>query len=494
MDKSLALFFYDDYLLAAVKPFNDKFIQLTLSSENEFPFYFFVDNISNKIDFSLNYKVDFYDQKPNYIGNFYELITDSTQTYNWYQYKSEYITLAGEIIKALKESYYQVLSKIDAGAVTNRTQPIEASYIFSENISEAAQEKLIAYFQSEGIVLKTRMQFDVAIVKDFIKKQRITVNNKRFAIVEATGKHLNMSIVDVNGSQVERKFFKQFEDFGTDPRIQVIAKKIVDDVNRQEGLLKDDADIKKEYLRHQLKARKIVEALKNFSKPYLRLETTYAVDPNRKIVINLAIEEIDRLSYLHARQFSGFFTDYFLNKAKVKTLDLEKIILIGSTLNNDMIKAEFARFGESRLVPYSNSDFSFVLESVFSGNDTQMQTDNNATMFLELEPANNAGINQKVYRKTDSITVGQLQPGQQVKLNNFDPAPGKGAATQEFEYIGAQNFRVISSTRSLMPNDIVTAITKVWTAAIQIDLEVNRGGKSLGVFRTRPVVTIEITG
>lgn len=492
MNKTLAILFFEDYLVCAVEPFNGKFEHLKLNDELNFPFYFFIDNINQRIDYSFAYKVDYQDQKENYIGDLITGITQSGKTYQWYDYQSEYISLFSNIIKDIKNEYLEIMKKYDNSIQLGEGDQIATNYIFSDNIIPEAKEKIIAYFSKNGLKLNEQFKFDTSIVEYHINKIQRRVIDKKYAVIETIGSHLNMSIVECKNNKYKRIHFQQFEDYGTDPRIQVIAKKIVDDVNRQEGLLAQAEDIKKEYLRHQTKAGKIVKALKNIKKPYLRIETTFAVDPNRKIVTNLSLEEIDKLSYLHARQFSSFFTDHFLSKAKLKTLDIEKVFLVGNTLNNELITAEFERFGNDKLEYYSD-EIGFVLkEALKEQQDEVEEEDEEATMFMVSEAVEKDFETKTSKRELESLRIQELQIGQKVRLNNFDSTPGKGESVQELEYIGDNKFIIRHSTRSLLSGDEATSITTVWMPKIQIDFDIKRNGKTLGRFRTRPVVKIEL--
>lgn len=53
----------------------------------------------------------------------------------------------------------------------------------------------------------------------------------------ALGMDLNISVMNVDDANVSFVAFKKFEGYGVDPRIKVIAKNIVDDVNHQENII-----------------------------------------------------------------------------------------------------------------------------------------------------------------------------------------------------------------------------------------------------------------
>jgi hypothetical protein len=492
MNKTLTIFFEEDYLIAAIKPFDGKYIVINQGNDIKYPLYFFVDNVNNKIDYSFIYKADYEDSKPNYYGNFLNLITDKSIKYTWYEYQTHILDLLIYIFNDIRNQYFDNLRKLAGNETINESESIPLNLIFSDNVKTASKETLKDYLSKQNFTIEEENRTLAELtVLHYINKNNFQIQNKSFAILEALGTNFNISIVNVQDNKTERKHFKVFPEYGADPRVHVIAKKIVDDINRQEGLLSSSEDLKKEYKRHQTKAIKIVEALKNFKKPFLTLSTTFAVEPTRKLVTNLSLEEIDSLSFLHARQFSSFLTDHFLNSTGLKILELDKIFLIGNTFNNDMVKKEFSRFGAERLV-YMSDDISTVLQETFNKYvEKENIVDDNATMFMQTgENKLIEGIN--TYKEIAILNISDLKEGQTVKLNNFDPAPGKGAATQILQYLGSNQFVVKDSTRTLKSGDIAIAITTTIYKGIQVDLDITRDGKKVGIFRTRPVVTIEI--
>ncbi len=486
MDKTLTLFFEEEFLVAAIKPFDGKFTCFQQNNDIKFPFYFFVDNINNKIDYSITYKQDFQDNKSNFYGNFLTLITDKTVKYKWYEYENEIIDLLINILNNIKNMYFESLKKIAGEENVDVNESIPLNLVFSENIKLESREELRNYLSKQNFKISlTSKNLSELVILNYINKNNLKIHNKDYAIIEALGENLNMSIVRVKDYTVEKIHFKSFPEYGIDPRIHVISKKIVDDVNRQEGLLTKIEDIKREYKRHQTKAIKIIEALKNFKKPFLSLSTTFATEPNRKLVTNLSIEDIDKMSFLHARQFSNFFTDHFLNSLNIKLLDLDKIFLIGNTFNNELVKKEFLRFGNDRII-YFEDDISVVLQEAFERQTETQENSQDATMFL-VNPNNTAPANYQVFNTLD---INTLKVGQEVKLTNNDAV--KGIETQILQYIGDNKFVVKESNRSLKSGDIAVAIVTSWRQNIQLDFDIFRASKLVGRFRTRHVVKIEV--
>jgi len=487
MDKTLTLFFEEEYLLAAIKPFDGKFTVFQQNNDIKFPFYFFVDNINNKIDYSFIYKSDFQDSKPNYYGNFLNMIIDKTQKYKWYEYETEIIDLLINIINNVRNFYFENLKKIGGDETIDESVAIPLNLVFSENVKLESREALRNYLAKQNFKINlVTKNLSELIVLHHINKNNFQIQQKDYAVVEALGENLNMSIVRVKNNVAEKTHFKVFPEYGTDPRVHVIAKKIVDDVNRQEGLLSKTEDLKKEYKRHQTKAVKIIEALKSFKKPFLTLSTTFMVEPSRKLVTNLSIEEIDKLSFLHARQFSSFLTDHFLNTVGIKILELDKIFLVGNTFNNELVNKEFARFGNERII-YLSDDISIVLQEAYSKPITNEPiVDNDATMFMVDENA----IIPESYQLFEKLLVADLKIGQEIKLTNSDPV--KGIEIQIMQYLGKNKFVITESNRSLRSGDIAEPIIMTWTKSIQLDFDIHRNHKFFGRFRTRPVVKIEV--
>ena len=248
-----------------------------------------------------------------------------------------------------------------------------------------------------------------------------------------------------------------------------------------------------------------MELLATWTKPVISLQTSFAVNQGNKIKVSLSLDEINKLSYLYSRQFSAFFSDNFLAKEKIKTIDLDKIFLVGNSLNNSTVRKEFANYGETKIEVFTD-DISFILGELFKEQTAPPEVDEESTMFqmgaqhLEQKsavtppppPVTPPPVSTPSYASVANINIATLAPNKKVLLNTFDPAPGKGAAHQEFVYIGNHQFKVLSSSRTLKAGDIAEPVADIWQTGVQIDLMITRGGKNLGRFRTRPVVKISV--
>ncbi|MBR6176775.1 MAG: hypothetical protein IKQ70_02685 [Bacteroidales bacterium] len=506
MNKTLAVFVNDDYLTAAIQPLKDKFSLLFTNDEKKFPFYFYINPSDSSIDYGFDYKINFRDNKSLFAGDLMQALDKGGQKISVGGFDEDYIALFNPIIRDIRELFAREISKYEEFQFSDATV-IDTAIVFSENITPKAQTAFLNYWKSKCFNFVKVEKFDTLLLQYYKAKHRLYCQNRKFAVLEALGMDLNMSVINVDGANVSRLAFKKFEGYGIDPRIKVIAKKIVDDVNRQENIIdRDDiAAINREYIRHYDKAVKIVELLATWTKPVISLQTSFAANQGNKIKVSLSLDEINKLSYLYSRQFSAFFSDNFLAKEKIKTIDLDKIFLVGNSLNNSTVLKEFATYGETKIEKFTD-DISYVLSELFKEEPAPAEVDEESTMFQmgvqhvdkPQPPAPPKTVapppppTMPAYRAVDNLNLQTLTLNQKVLLNTFDPAPGKGAAHQEFVYIGNHQFKVLSSSRTLRVGDLAEPVADMWQNGVQIDLLITRNGKNLGRFRTRPVVKISI--
>ena len=507
MNKTLAVFVNDDYLIAAIQPLKDKFSLLFTNDEKKFPFYLYINPTDSSIDYGFDYKINFRDNKSLFAGDLMQALDKGGQKIQIGGFDEDYIALFNPIIRDIRELFAREMSKYEEFPFSNETV-IDTAIVFSDNITPKAQTAFMNYWKLKNFNFVKVEKFDTLLLQYYKAKNGLYCQNRKFAVLEALGMDLNMSVMNVDGANVSRLAFKKFEGYGIDPRIKVIAKKIVDDVNRQENIIDrdDSAAINREYIRHYDKAVKIVELLATWTKPVISLQTSFAVNQGNKIKVSLSLDEINKLSYLYSRQFSAFFSDNFLSKEKIKTIDLDKIFLVGNSLNNSTVRKEFASYGETKVEVFTD-DISFVLGELFKEDAAPAEVDEESTMFQmgvqhinKPEPPSPPKVTtpppppnaQPAYVQIATLNIASLSPNKKVLLNTFDPAPGKGAAHQEFVYLGGHQFKVLSSSRTLRAGDIAEPVSDVWQTGVQIDLMITRSGKNLGRFRTRPVVKISI--
>ena len=511
MNKTLALFFNDDYLAAAVQPVDGKFTILSSTDDKKFYFYFYTVPTSATVEFGFDYKKLYQDKHNLYYGDLIKNIEENN-SYMLGNIEQNYVTFFSCIIKTIRELYSNELKKYDSAFYCNDDTEIDAVAMFSDNISDNVKNKIKNYFSTKKINISRNENIDGIVVSYFTSKKGYYCTNRKFAVLEALGYNLNMSIVTADQNTFSRQEYKQFKGYGIDPMIKVIAEQIVNSVNRSEHLIdfENKQEIQEEINRHYDKAEKVIAYFeKNPEKQTIRLSTVFACNPNTKIPINLSLTDISKTAYSVSRQYSAFFTNSFLEPNKINSNDVENIILVGNSLGGQSIIQEFKSFGESKIQNFSDTEAMQFMIELFKeksqAQDSDYQ-DEEGTMFLaqnkpepipqkpepKIQEQPKPTFNPNVYHEVDSITIGALKPGTKVYLDTFDPTPGKGKAHQELEYQGGGQFVILSSSRSLIFGDLVEPLAPVWTKGVNLLFVVVRDGRNLGKFKTRVVTKISV--
>ncbi|MBR6278341.1 MAG: hypothetical protein IKR41_06240 [Bacteroidales bacterium] len=502
MEKLLALYFNDDYLQAAVQPFQGKFSILSATDDNRYYFYFRINPFSRQTDFGGDYKKNFRDRQNLYLGDLIKNIEENAE-YEIGDLKQGYLTLFDCIIQSVRDLYYKKLSVFESFSFDDNTV-IDAFGVFSDNISDLAKQKIIDYFRTKNISINNTQTSDTLAVKYFASKNGLFCQDRRFAVLEALGCNLNMSVVSADKKVFKRENFRQFKGYGIDPMVKVIAEKIVKSVNLTEHIIDSDntEEINAEIIRHYDKAEAVIRHFEqNTQKRTIKISTVFACNPGNKISVVLSFDDLSQTAYQISRQYSAFFSSGFLSEFDIKISGLENVILVGNPLGNCSILQEFNSLAGSKLQHISTQESENFLMEVFdflpSENEVSNECDEESTMFLpdtepEVEKKSEPVVAQKVYREVENVNLSQLKPGVKIYLDTFDPTPGKGAAFQEFEVLNPGKLRVVSSGRSLMPGDIAEPCAMIWQKEVQVDLDIFRSGKKIGRFRTRIVKKISL--
>ena len=492
MEKLLALFFSDDFLEAAIQPFEES---------NKYYFYFKVNPYSQHIDSGADYEKKFRDRQGLFLGDLIKNIEEG-KSFNVENFSGEYITLFDCIIKSIRNLYNEKLKSSDPAFSFDDNTQINAAAVFSDNISEIAKRKITDYFLLKNIVINSTQNLDCLAVKYFTTKKGLFCQNRKFAVLETLGGNLNMSIVKADNKTFLREQFRQFKGYGIDPLVKVTAEKIVNSVNQTEHVLENKEEINQENLRHYDKAAAVIKHFEqNPQKNAIKISTVFACNQDKKVSVSLSYDDLKKTAYDISRQYTAFFTNNFLSAYDIKISSLENVILIGDTLGTTSILQEFSTLANTKIKYFSDTEAENFLSAIF---DTQSQTeediqDEEATAFMfanqeeKTPPVIQPPTHQvPVYKEITELNINSLNIGQNVYIDTFDPMPGKGAAFQEFEFMGGGMFKVLSSGRSLKLGDIAQSVFNVWKLEMQLDFLVTRGAKNLGKFRTRIVKKIRV--
>ncbi len=479
MNKNLAIYIEEDYIIAAICPLRDKFELIKKRGNSIFPLYFLIDNISQKIDYGIAYKAEYKKQKEKgsinkiIVGDFINKIT-SKEKYKWHNYDNDIIMLLNYIKDDIKDAYFYLFrNKFEEQLDESNKIPLFLA--FSDNIKPQSREILQNFFRRNNFSIEKQKDSPAELIaKFYLIRNKIPADNKKIAVIEAISNNLNISLVNFyNGYDHERYCFKSFPGYGNNPKVQVIAQKIVDDLNKQSGLLNSEKQKEEEYERHKELASKIVREIEQNYRPYINIKSNFLCAKTNNLETNIDVNEINKLTAAYIRQVSNFFEYHFLEKENIAAENLDKIILVGDNIIQDLVTKEFSRFGNNKLYLIHNNQIENILVPLF------------ADVYTE-KSAEESSINEAL------IIAKELKAGTAITLNNYDSRAGKGKSLQKLLSLGNSRFEIKQSTRSLMPGDIAISLSPVWAVGIQIDFEIIRAGKKIGKFRTRAVQKIDI--
>ncbi len=475
MKNTLVAYIDSDYLLFSLqKNGNSQLIEYKNSCR--YPLYFYIDNHQQKITYSKNYKSFFLDGYDEFVGDFFNSIKNK-EKYIWKGQKKETKELFVKLLNDVKTEYFS-----HTGEAKNTEIPTKL--VFSENITTNIKTLLKTEFKKQNFNIDSQNNtFSEIVIKNYISKNSLYLQNKKFAVLEALNDNLNISIVEVVENNVKEIDIKTFTHLGNDPRISTIANEIVNDI--KVSYPSASASINTELARHKIKAEKVLSKIETSQKPQLTLSTTFASNLKKRLIANISVEEYNRLADLQTRKILAAFNENF----KIKITKLDKIFLIGNNLNNKLVKDKFEQLSAGKNI-FVNNDISDILSELFD-KPADDPVDDMATMFLAAE--NDTVEPVETFKTVSTLIISNLTVGQKVKLSNYDGRKGKGASTQIFECVGVNKLSVIESSRSLKVGDIVIPDIKTWHQGICVVLNISRNGRKLGKFKTREIQTIEIT-
>lgn len=411
---------------------------------------------------------------------------------------------------------------------------IPTNLCFANSISESTKNEVREKLKNDGFSLgNVEPHFAELLVNQDIRSQKNSVVDKLYGVIEVLGKEMNCSILQVDKSNVAGLlYFKQFPEFGILPYEYIISRMIVDGINKIQNNLSHE-EVVFEYRRHYKKVKEIlpdilkipVESNGIYKAPHLAytFSTTLARNESQNIPVAISMNEMRSQVFNHIRSLPLSFNDYFLIEKSLQKSYFEKIFIIGDNFNSNEVKKEFEFLGKHRNSFLTDSDVIKVLlelteppvSSVKLANADEIISIQRGEIEYEKKeeplipkveekveikiPQNdipkddshdNSGsgftVEEKTYKEVSTISVMQLLQNQQVRISHPD------GIVREFLYLGEMKFKVISSPKSLLVDDILIPVSLKWDVNSQIKLNVERNGVSKGTFQTNLISKLEL--
>ena len=370
MNKTLALYFDDQFVIGAVEPYEGKFTRITKGDRDRFYLNFYFHE--GRIDYGKSYQVDVEKGDHRAVGDIYEKIASGTN-YHFSGYDREYVSLLDPIIDDMREGYVKVLSSMaDSNEFISVSEKIPVIAGFSPNIEEEAKTRIIAWlgeknFETEDLDEDKILSFSHLIIQH--KTSQRSINSPGvFALVEGLNADLNVSLVDIDvQSKMRIVTHATYPGFGTDPRVGVIARFVVDKANESIHLLHTQKDKEGEYRRKLRLAAEWNHQLIRSRRPFIYLKVALSPAPRSEISVSVQKKEIDGLTMIRSQQVARY-AEHTISQ-HLPMADLTGIIIFGDSLKNSQVLDGFYRFGKEKLIVHGDDQIFDTLKGLFSQRD-----------------------------------------------------------------------------------------------------------------------------
>ena len=477
MNKTLAIRIEKQYLIAGIEPVSGKFQLLLNQKGYRFPFYFLLDKLSNSIRYHFSYQQKYEEGTKNYLGDFFTSI-EQGEHYFWQSKEHPFVHLMAGMLWDLKKSYHHHINLVNEQGKVVEMDKIPTQLSFADGISETVQQKVIQLFvEADFKVIDHQKKLPELLVASVIRNQ--SAGEGLFVVVDALHNDLHISAVRAQNENFEIIQSEKYPYSGIIPQEFEFGQAITHAINQQENMLAGQ-DIQAECVRQAMRATKIIDKLKEFEADRLptklKINTTFATQPEKALQVIIELKQITEKTTIRQKEL-------VLEIRKMhEQHDGAKLIAIGRVFEQAAIRSELNKL-TSDYLSFGMADLKLVVQQLLVGDDG-----------LESESefvAPDAIPEASQFETIKQLQLADLTKGKQVRLNNNDPRPGKGKSVQVLEYLGDNKFIIISSNRSLQSGDVISSSSTTWNTGMQIEMNVERGGKFIGLFQTRMVESIE---
>ena len=319
--------------------------------------------------------------------------------------------------------------------------------------------------------------FDELLLHAMINRREIESGD--YAIVEGLNEDLNVSLVQVNTTQaIQRLADGSYPGFGTDPRIGVISKYVVDKANESLHILHNQSHKDSEYKKKITLAHQWNEQLLKSRRPYVHVNVSLSPAPQLDSMIPIQKREIDSLTKARSLQVARY-VEHTLSP-HIDMQALTKIIIIGDSLINSQVLDGFYRYGKEKLKVLGNDKIVDTVKGLLVQKTT--------SPFQDLPPEVNEAIKEAIPDRfpLKTVRVFDLEKGDRLEFT-WDPNRQVTA-----EYQGNGNFMIVSHLNSsvIAGDKFVTDQITVGQRAYLRNVIRTSSGKVLGNYKSGVIMTL----
>lgn len=406
MNKTLALYFDDQFVIGAVEPYEGKFTRITKGDRDRFYLSFYIHD--GRIDYGKSYQVDVEKGDHRAVGDIYEKIASGT-TYHFSGYDREYVSLMDSVMDDIKESYVKVLSSMaDSNEFISVSEKIPVKAGFSPNIEEEARVRIISWLEERNFHNEEQNEGNLPGFSQLIIQHKTSQRSIKFpgiyALVEGLNADLNVTLAETNAQGKMRIItHATYPGFGTDPRVGVISRFVVDKANESIHLLHTQKDKENEYRKKLRLAAEWNHQLIRSRRPFIYVKVALSPAPRSEISVSVQKKEIDGLTMIRSQQVARY-AEHAISQ-HLPMADLTGIIIFGDSLKNSQVLDGFYRFGKEKLIVHSDDQIFDTLKGLFSQRD-EVETLVDAILSgadVRKQPAHIQAVNTVDLRQGDKV-------------------------------------------------------------------------------------------
>ncbi len=477
MNKTLAIRIEKQYLIAGIEPVSGKFQLLQNQKGYRFPFYFLLDKLSNSIRYHFSFQQKYEEGAKNYLGDFFASI-EQDENYFWQSKEHPFVRLMVGMLWDLKKSYHHHINLVNEQGKVVEMDKIPVQLSFADGISEAVQQKVIQLFvEADFKVIDHQKKLPELLVASVIRNQ--SVSEGLFVVAEALYNDLHISTVRAQNESYEIIQSEKYPYSGIVPQEFEFGQAITHVINQQTNMLAGKA-IQEECVRQAVRAVKIIDKLKEIEDDRLptklKVNTTFAAQPEKAFQAVIELKKITEKTAIRQKELVAEIQKMY------EQHDGAKLIAIGRVFEQAAILSDLNKL-TSDYSSFGMNDLKLIVQQLLIVDDS-LESESEFVAPESIPEASQFEIIKQ-------LQFADLTKGKQVRLNNNDSRQGKGKSVQVLEYLGDNKFIIISSNRSLQPGDVISSRSTTWNTGIQIEMNVERGGKFIGLFQTRMVESIE---
>ncbi|RMG27129.1 MAG: hypothetical protein D6730_07805 [Bacteroidetes bacterium] len=477
MNRTLALFFDEEAVSAAVEPYKGKFSAIDKKGQQVFPLCFYLSE--KEIQYGASFQEAAAKGDPRAINRFYEHLLNKQASFRLAGYERPFISLLEPLMRDILEVYEAKLTTFGADPEGFDTG-IPISVAFSDSIVPRARKAIMAYLREQKLepTADSGTEPPAALfVRNLLAAGQLPGERLTYAVVEAFASNLHVSVLQFSpAGKPQRVHFERFPGYGEDPRVGVLARYVVDEINSSRHLLHTEEEKNREYQQHFALAKKWNQKLLTTQRPYIHVQAALSAMPNSPSNITIRKKSIEELTRAHSQQLVRYMEKCV--QQVCDTEELARIFVLGDTLKNSQVLQAFHRFGQDKLWVWGNEGRLEVLKGLLLNSREPQLTQPQHALSAEEPPSPTTHPKQQLaaFELPPAATlIFEWSPNRRVKAISR----GNG----QFEIVEHQHSKVITGDHFVLEH-----IQMGQPAMLK---NVVRKGKPLGNYRSGAITHLE---